>query len=559
MAGLRQPGSAVTDADLGPLAEMAGADRASVDALAYRPEPRAAHQVFMGAEISREFIRLVVRRFCPACLKEHLHHRACWDLALLTACPVHQVRLVERCPRCRRLFGWNGDLARCRCGMVLAEVAAFPVSTRESFAAGRTLELLAEARPAWLGTSLAACNRGDLLRLLMCLGMFITSWSRQRRIEALVSAGPDAVARVVCAGVSVFEDWPVALHGFLARQEAGAATRRGRYGARKSLGPFYEWLTLMETGPVKTALADAAAGYVAADPELARLSRRSRLLASDEARPALGLLDTAALLGTSGTRVRRLMAAGLVPEAVSHGRGVPMLISRPAVEELAAVVHGAMTLLETSRALGISKARVRVLVEAGVLQPVHRASSEGWGWWAFARADVASLPDRLGRGATADHPGRLVGFDTAAEALRLRGAGLGVMLAMVDDGRLPVRSQDRSAVGLKQLRFLSVEVRRTCRALEDGGRLTVQAAAERMALKWAVVSNLVAQGLLPARDGILSKADVDTFLAAHVTGSQLAREQGTSPRSLERRLWALGIRPVVGPSVDGSRQNIYCR
>ena len=559
MAGLRQPGSAVTDADLCSLAEMAAVDWASVEALAYRPVPRPAHQVFMGAAISREFIRLGVRRVCPACLEERLHHRACWDLALLTACPVHQIRLVERCPRCRRLFGWNGDLARCRCGMVLAEVAASPVSTRESFVAGRTLELLAEARTAWLATSLAACDPADLLRLLMCLGMFTTGWTRQRRIEALVSAGPNAVAGVVCAGMAAFEDWPLVLHGFLARQEAGAATRRGRYGARKSLGPFYEWLTLMEAGPVKNALADAAAMYVATYPELARLSRRSRLLASDEARPALGLLDTAALLGTSGTRVKRLMAAGLVPVAVSHGRGVPMLISRPAVEELAAIVQAAMTLLETSRALGISKARVRVLVQAGILQPVHRAASEGWGQWAFARADVMSLADRLCGEAVAENPGRTVGFNTAAEALRLRGVGFGAMFTMVAGGRLPVRSRDRSAVGLKQLRFLSVEVRRTCRGLEDGGRLTVQAAAECMALKWEVVANLVAAGLLPSSEGTVSRADIDAFLSAHITGSQLAREQGTSPRSLERRLRALGIRPLVGPSVDGSRQNIYCR
>jgi hypothetical protein len=558
IVGLRQPGSAVTAADLSCLAQMAGTTSGSLEAVVYRPTVRPAHQMFLGATVSREFIRLDVRRFCPACLGERLHHRARWDLALTTACPDHRIRLVERCPGCGRSTAWNSGLDRCACDVEFSTVRTAAVTAREALVDARLLEVLAPGRPSWLAAALAACEPGDLLRLLMCLGMFTTGWPRQRRIEALVSAGPEAVARVTSAGMAVFEGWPVSLQGFLSRQEAGAAGRRGRYGSRKSLGPFYEWLTLMEKGPVKTALAGAAAGYVAADPELSRMSHRSRLLKSDEAAPALGLVDTAVLLGTSGVGVRRLMAAALLPEVASRGRGVPMLISRSAVEQLAAVVPDAMTLAQTSRALCISRARVRTLVEAGVLHPVHRAASEGWGRWAFARADVVFLPDKLCGEVPPNCLGRTVGFNTAAEALRLRGMGLGAMLAMVADGRLPVRYRDRSAIGLKQLRFLAADVHGLCRTLENAG-LTVQAAAERLGLKWEVVINLIARGLLPSRDGLVSAEDVDAFLSRHVTGGQLAREQGTSPRSLARRLDALNIRPVVGPNVDGSRQNIYRR
>jgi hypothetical protein len=543
MAGLRQPGSAVTAADLSCLAQMAGTTSGSLEAVAYRPAVRPAHQMFLGAVVSREFIRLDVRRFCPACLGERLHHRARWDLALTTACPDHRIRLAERCPGCGRSTGWNSGLDRCACGVEFSTVRTAAVTAREALVDARLSELLAPGSPSWLAASLAACERGDLLRLLMCLGMFTTGWSRQRRTEALISAGPEAVARIASAGMAAFEDWPVSLHGFLSRQEAGAAGRRGRYGARKSLGPFYEWLTLMEAGPIKTALAGATAGYVAADPELSRMSHRSRLLKSGEAAPALGLVD----------------AAALVPEVASRGRGVPMLFGRAAVEQLAAVVPDAMTLAETSRVLGLSKARVRVLVEAGIIRPVHRGASEGWGRWAFARADVVSLPDKLCGEVATNCRGRTVGFDTAAEALRLRGVGLGSMLAMTVDGGLRVGSRDRSATGLKQLRFLAADVRGLCRTLEGGGGLTVQAAAERMGFKWEVVANLVARGLLPSRDGHVATVDIDAFLATHVTGGQLAREQGTSPRALELRLRGMGIHPAVGPNVDGSRQNIYRR
>ena len=560
MAGLRQPGSAVTDADLSTLAELAGTTEASLAALAYRPTVRLAHQDFLGGVVSREFIRLDTRRFCPACLAQSLHHRARWDLALMTACHEHGVRLVERCPRCNKRVGWrNPAMGRCGCGAGLLGAPAEVTLPREAYVAGRLVDLLVPSRLPWLAAPLAACGSADLLRLLMCLGMFLAGWSGQRRIEALIAAGPDAVARMTAAGMQAFEDWPASVHGFLAEQGASAGDRRGRYGARKSLGAFYEWLTLMEAGPVKDALAQATAGFVARDPELSRRTHRSKLLACGDAAPALGLLDAAGMLRTTGTGVRRMMTAGLLPDVASEGRGVPMLLSRSSVERLATLVPSSLNLAETAAALDISKARVRVLVEGDILRPVHQAASEGWGRWAFVRADVLSLPDRLAGKGMASRPGRTVGFDAAAEALRRRGIGLAAILARVGIGELPVCLRDRSATGLKQLRFSASGLRGLCRALEDQEYLTLQAAAERMALKWEVVANLVGRGLLPTERGQLTRAGVDGFLASHVTGGQLAREQGTSPRALARKLDSLGVRPVVGPGVDGSRQHIYAR
>ncbi|WP_256367035.1 TniQ family protein [Acidisphaera sp. L21] len=559
LAGLRQPGSAATNADLSSLALLARADEAQLVAMSYRRAGRSAHQHFLGGEISREFIRLDCRRFCPQCLSLSLYHRARWDLALATACGEHGVRLIERCPGCHKRFGWREPgMERCACGAyALKEFQS--VSGREAVVAGKLLDLLEPHEAAWLAAPLACCSSGDLLRLLMSLGMFLTAWPRQRRIEALVAAGPDTVAGVVGAGMQALEDWPASIHGFLARQEAMSADRRGRYGARKSLGAFYNWLTEMAAGPVKDALAQAAAGFVARDPELARRTHRSRLLVCEQAVPALGLLEAAKQLKTRGTRVKRIMAAGLVPPVASEGRGIPMLISRSAVEHLATAVSDSMTLAQAAAALGICVPRMRSLVQNGLVQPVHRGLADGRGPWAFARQTVLGLPDELAAEASEEWSGRTMDFDAAAEALRRRGIGLAAMLAKVSEGNLQVRLRDRSAVGLKQLRFSSAEVRCLCRALEDPESMTLQAAAERMGLKWQVVANLVDRGLLPSWNGRISAADTSWFLDAHVSGGQLAREWRTSPRALAARLEREGVLPVAGPGVDGSRQNFFAR
>ena len=111
------------------------------------------------------------------------------------------------------------------------------------------------------------------------------------------------------------------------------------------------------------------------------------------------------MLGTSGVGVRRLMKAGVLPGAESDGRGVPMLIERAAVEQAAA--GKLLDLAETATVLGISKARLRRLVEAGVLAPVHRAYAEGNAQLGVRLSRGGSLPEGIirARAAGARGPG----------------------------------------------------------------------------------------------------------------------------------------------------------
>ena len=86
--------------------------------------------------------------------------------------------------------------------------------------------------------TLTGCDRADLVRLVMCLGMFRTGWTRQRRVETLVAQGPDRVSEVVVAGLRCLADWPSDLRQHFDQEVARSAGRKGKYGARKTLGPF---------------------------------------------------------------------------------------------------------------------------------------------------------------------------------------------------------------------------------------------------------------------------------------------------------------------------------
>ena len=421
MVGLRQPGSSVVACDLGELSRRAGTRVAALDAIAYRPATRPGHNAFLGGVINREFIDISRRRACPRCLGESPHHRAVWDCALVTACPDHLVRLLDGCPRCPRHLGWRRpNLVRCACRADLTAFTGLPVSAPEAGAARDVIALIGSQHVPWLGGRLAACDRADLLRLLMCLGMFLTDWRRERRIETLVAAGPDHVAHVVLAGLDALKQWPEPLQTFLGEQRLMAGQRRGRYGARKTLGAFYDWLTLMEEGEVKAVLAEAVRDFVQRDPQLARRVHRSRLLTTADPEPdggVLALIDAARRMGRSGETVKRMVAAGMLPAAASEGRGVPMALDGEAVEVLGSRLRRAVPLAEAARVLGISRARTRRLAEAGLIRPIQRAAAGGWAQWAFDPVEIKGFLDRLAAvtsGSTSST--RTVGFNHVAEA-----------------------------------------------------------------------------------------------------------------------------------------------
>ncbi len=552
IVGLRQPGAVFTWADLGPLVGLIGTREELLAAAVYRPVERVAHHRFLGGVVHREFLDVARRRFCPRCMAVSAHHRTRWDFALATACVEHGVRLVDHCQRCNRRFGWLfPNLVRCRCGAEVGWFACEAVGAPEMDANRAMLEMV--SGEFCIPDGVRAVDGADLPWLAMNLGMFATGWRGQRRIEKLVAAGLDETAEVLVAGTAALRDWPFSIHRLLKRQARGAAERRGRYGGRKVFGAFYDWLTMMVPGPMKEALAAAASGYVALDGALVRRTHRSALLRVDGPSRFIGLVEASTALGVSGEAVKRLMATGALPTAVSNGRGIPMLIERASVEALASV--GTMDLAEAARALDISKGRVRRLFAGGLLS----AGSHRCGVWTFPTASVDGLLTRLSASAATTMPGRPLRFDGCAEALRRRDVGLAEIIAMIEAGTLQVAGLDGEARGLKRLMFDRVAVRTLCRRLEGDGMLTVQAAAERMGLKWAVVANLVARGLLGAVDGRIAAADADRFTVEHVAGSKLALEIGTSPKSLATMLARRGILPVAGPGVDGSRLNLYRR
>ncbi len=561
-AGLRQPGSATRAADLARLAALASVPVDVLEALAYQPAGRFAHHRFGAGLLHRDMLDLASRRICPACLDRSTIHRRAWHVALLTACPDHAIRLVDRCPRCRRHLGWaDTSVDTCRCG---SEVKSWPrssVTAHESLACGRLLELANAAECGWLPDVLRECDPGDLLQLAMSLGLFLTGWPKVRRPETLVDVGPEAVAHVVIAGIGALVDWPRPLLAFLEGERHRASERSGRYGAAKVLGPFYGWVRDVEPGLVKDAVLAAVQKSIASDPVGVHRMHRSKLLSRGRvAKPAVvNLRQAADMLGRSTTTTKRMLAQARLADAQPAGRGVPTALDGAEVLALAHTEEGKLTLLDVAGRLGVAKIRTRLILEAGFIAVRNPASDAPSGRWSVDTAAVDAFLSGMQARVVPRPQERLGGFDYAVEALRRRGIDMVAILRRVQEASLCPAGVDEAAVGIKRLMFARCDIVALCAASSPSRLLTVQEAARHLGLKWQVVDHLVRRRILTRTPEGIPASAIDRFTAGFVTGAELARVRKTSPRALAASLAKAGIVPVSGPGVDGGRQNFYAR
>lgn len=79
---------------------------------------------FCGHLIGRSyFVNRMYPRVCALCLVEAPYCRNQWELALVTACPLHGVTLIDSCPWCGKSLSWNRPaVTNCMCGGSLALV-----------------------------------------------------------------------------------------------------------------------------------------------------------------------------------------------------------------------------------------------------------------------------------------------------------------------------------------------------------------------------------------------------------------------------------------------------
>lgn len=506
-------------------------------------------------------------RFCPLCLSDKPVWLEAWTCAVIPVCLRHAVVLKARCDGCGRPLTWGrARLRHCMCG---ANLSQQPTQRLSGSTARFTAMLhdedgvLRSDCPGFGKLTLAEASR-----LILAVGAPL-AWPESRRpMRALRRSSLKDCFRVYSAVARVLEDWPTSFIEYL-KDRMRTALRQGRKGPSIA---FERLRTALKVGEPRGSLAFVQAQL---DEFLAQywpygLDRRNRSGQLASARE-VGYLPLAAAARFLSMRPVRLLALarrhGVEVRTAGPGprRGF-RYVAAADLEWLQDCAGDEISPKAAAKLLGVSRQRLVRLVRGKRLG----------GWFSEGTRSVAAVSrcsvDRLVRDVIA-HAARRPASDGAMrkfdDAVRLH-VPLSETVDFFDALRMG-RIRAALAAEDRGLRGLCVSADDLRRERANDGRsvhgLTIRQAAHRLGLKEEVVHGLVRRHLIRSavgpgrhrRQNLISEIDIQRFKARYVSASQLAREFQTSPRSAVRCLERAGLRPVTGPTVDGSRQYFFAR
>jgi TniQ len=89
-----------SEVNLGPLADLCGLEVDDLRKLVPSPADEPHALSILGHTFSRSLINLRRPRVCTECLRESNYCRKQWEFKAVTACPIHQIMLLDECNAC---------------------------------------------------------------------------------------------------------------------------------------------------------------------------------------------------------------------------------------------------------------------------------------------------------------------------------------------------------------------------------------------------------------------------------------------------------------------------
>lgn len=265
--------------ELERLAGAIGTDRRLLAALCYgdRDLPFC---MFRGVELPRGSLARApedTRKVCPKCLEDSAYHRAIWDMAFISACPIHSADLLSHCLTCKKALRWQGkSMTRCKClrSADLTMVVTDRIGPADILATKAVHGLLRDVRfapeAAWARTLPPLHDLPDnrIIEFLYRLGLEALA-EHQTHAFSFVSLGKytDKPHLALARGLQAAETWPSGFFDILDATRRRIPSKAER-SLQKCAGPIERWLTKLDPGQ-GGCIADALSDYRSKNVQLA--------------------------------------------------------------------------------------------------------------------------------------------------------------------------------------------------------------------------------------------------------------------------------------------------
>jgi len=555
--------------------------------MCYMPvKGRIERRTFLGQIIGAHQLNYTRSRLCPYCIRDRSMWLAVWDLKLVSACPIHRCRLIERCPSCTHSLTWHRRAVhQCRCGMDLRQIE--PQRSDENLvtinaaiwrAAGFYQESCAtdvkrvDFLPDQIDLGLDA-----LLRLIRFLGS-VEDNGRLRRKQIRPFADLDIATRIGIAATTMLMEWPRSFKATLRRMADEQSAGAGALNFHKVFGNFYRHLFNVLPRDEFGSLHDAFESFVAEDWNgLVRgqhrwfsdaLRKSTKWLAANEAENIAGTRSK-----SIGVLVRKGELEGMFFKAGRHRN--ECWVKRKSLEEWM-TKHSIeraryMTAPEAKRALGLTHDTLLKVAEADIIRCAN--GNEKFfrpnGYY-FRREDVTRLKHAFDKFAvrtrTYSTPDEFIALRHGLKNYLGRNVGLPAVIRAVMDGALVPVGYTNRFPGILGYLFRSEDLRKyrpTQSPRPPGGFINYREAARVLKTRSEVIRGLVTHGILSSpneyRFGLaklVPAGDVLRFAAQYVDIPTLTEHSGSTNHQLTRRLREIKV-PTLDVPIPGKGRKIF--
>jgi hypothetical protein len=478
---------------------------------------------------------------CPTCLTDEPYLRHHWQHTYVTACPLHRIRLVDRCDACGELLSANRyHVDRCDCGHDLGMLPRVASTSAQHWLSS----LIASGGKQSGGTApnLRGVSVIALVQIVGSLSLFADPTLPPPRRSAAQPRSIDEAVELLAPLESLLADWPV---GFKSHVEMRIAA--GNPDARTLntlLGPWYASLrkhcqgsalepflrVIIEVAAVHfdgTLGLDAAQSLVAETTEYLRLSEVAKLLGLSVSR-----MHSAIHGAQCQHRTRRFGTRGQLYE-----------IPRGEVERIRARRHEWVSIDQACELAGVPRSVLEHMMSAGVIALDINWRKDLLKAGQVEQSSVHELVERIRAAAQTEATpdgDKLTWAGLTSRRMGDRQAIQSLMLAIAT-GEVKAVAVGRR-LGDMAFRRTDVTPYFGTPLLESG--MSIQALSRLTGWKWESISNWIELGLLQSQSIVLRGQpcrvvlphQVLAFRQTYMPLADLAQGMGTKSSALSRLL-----------------------
>jgi hypothetical protein len=557
--------------DLSLLSKLTGVGTDRLDSIIFKAfEPAAGKRPVIrifDSVVPEYLVRTDRQKVCVRCLAQVKYVRRVWEYALVTACPIHKVMLIDECPNCKRRLSWNRNkLYVCRCeydwrkfeqaelGQVDLEVSRMIYERFEIPIPG--MECVGPALP----NPLKEQSLGMLGSALLLIGPAIQGISDAKGKLLLPSIRNQKLHDITKSAFFVFEDWPNRFYKYL--DDLIESNQHGEEAVSQQKAFGNHLYRKLSSGDIPF-MTEAYKTYL---NERWNRSYVRQCVDFDVAK-YLSKKECALILVTRTQTVDKLVDKGILNSIkYTNLQRKVLLIEADSVNSLKREIDLSVDTREACSCLNCTRDQLRLLTKEGLIKPLRGPDVDGYGSLRFRRRDVDGLIDdmrKMIRPPAGKRDDCAIDFLRAVRTLMRSKYNAASFVRAVLDGRIRPCGHEEQR-GLQGFLFVPQDVKNLSNGYHRdyrNGMLSAYGAARLIGVSTSTVYRLIEHGHLFAQrragrgegEIVVSKEEVTRFNNAYAKiPMTLSRQLRTSPASIVKAVREIGIIPVISPN-DGKQ------